>query len=65
MSARAWRRTIYPNGVALAAIQGPNAAMQDENTEPRERLDEKDAQIEALLARLERIEILAQTAIAK
>ncbi len=41
--------TIDPDGVALAAIQGLN-------TELQERLAEKDAEIDELRVRLERLE---------
>ncbi len=41
--------TIDPDGVALAAIQGLNSELQ-------ERLAEKDAEIEELRERLDRLE---------
>jgi hypothetical protein len=50
--------TIDPNGVALAAIQGLNEVVQ----ENERRLAEKDAEIEALLARIERLEAGAAAA---
>ena len=60
--------TIDPDGVALAAIQGLNALVQDND----QRLAEKDAQIaelrtakDELVARVQRLEALARAALAK
>ena len=48
--------TIDPDGVALAAIQGLRAEKGEEMAVLAERLAEKDAQIAALQARLEKLE---------
>ena len=49
--------TIDPDGVALAAIQGLHALVEENEI----RLAEKDAEIDELRARLERLEVLAMS----